>query len=971
MEATINGPSAGRINTDYSFVATVTPLTTTWPITFTWQASDQEAVTHVVSDLKDTVVFSWDVTGYKTITVTASNRTGTVVTACVVSVFATGYLDPSFGNGGIVTTTEIVGRTGSSDQVRALVIQPDNKIVAAGPVQVSDVSLSGLARYNSNGTLDTTFGAGGIMTTPLSSLTSLVLQPDGKFVAAGCGNVFRYNPDGTLDETFGAGGTVTTTWGCAWDMAAYPDGRFIVGFGPVHYRYVLARYNPDGSLDSSFGPTGTAIIGASGVVTISGGFDFSTALAVQTDGKVVVAGYGSDSLYYDFMVTRFNSDGSLDTNFGSEGIVVTSVRNEDKVTGLIIQPDGKLVVAGYADSCSLFGDACEDFALVRYSSDGALDTSFGDGGIALTDFGSRADRARTLIIQTDGKLVAAGSYYDTSNRVTGLAMAYYNTDGSLDSGFGSGGKVATHIIDVAYALANHPDGKLVAAGSVDDGFNMDFALVRYDLTGSPDTSFGSNGKVVTNFIVADFGYGGGDAYALVIQPDGKLVVAGSTSSHKYFAVVRYNPDGTLDNSFGSKGRVITNFGAENTIAKALLIQPDGKLVAAGVSGYKFAAARYNPDGTLDQTFGAGGIITTSLGTGSSANAVAIQPDGKLVLAGSNLGRFALVRYNSDGSLDISFGAGGIVTNSFSSSDSANDLVIQADNKLLVAGRKLARYNPDGTLDTSFGVGGIVDVQRYAAALALQPDNKIVVSGGGGSNSPYWLKRYNSDGTLDSSFGNGGQADFYLHSGGWGAVDMVMQPDGKFVMIGEIWKAYREFFALVRCNSNGTLDTSFGAGGVEITAIGSDDVNPYALIIQPDGKLVAIGESDMGYTHVGFTLARYLNDAVVPAPSGMHISGPWRGDVEVGHTFAAAVISVVGVDLSPLTYIWEATGQTAPRMHTDGGLTDAITFSWPIAGRYAITVTAFNPGGLVMNTHAISVGSGWQYVYLPLALKNSK
>ena len=324
-----------------------------------------------------------------------------------------------------------------------------------------------------------------------------------------------------------------------------------------------------------------------------------------------------------------DSPGDLDPTFGVGGVVTTPILRGG-AQALVLQPDGKLVAAGKG------GD---HFALVRYNPDGSLDTSFGSGGVVTTAIGPYGDAARAVALQPDGKLVAAGK------AGTLIALTRYNPDGSLDTGFGVGGKVTTSIAapgSEAYALALQPDGKLVAAGRTweeNQGKIMSmFALVRYNPNGSRDTSFGSEGLVWWPLYDSS-----ARAFALALQPDGKLVAAGPPN----FTLVRYNPDGSLDTSFGSGGVVTTAIGAYGDGAFALALQPNGKLVAAGYASPTkfpdyFAVVRYNPDGSVDRTFGADGTVTTPSGV---AEALALQPDGKLVAVGEGgSGGFRLARY---------------------------------------------------------------------------------------------------------------------------------------------------------------------------------------------------------------------------------------------------------------------------------------------------------------------------------------
>ncbi|MGQ0592895.1 MAG: hypothetical protein ACT4QB_09650 [Gammaproteobacteria bacterium] len=366
--------------------------------------------------------------------------------------------------------------------------------------------------------------------------------------------------------------------------------------------------------------------------------------------------------------------GDLDPGFAAGGRVLTDLGGGDGASALVVQPDGKLVAAG---------GSTVNFALARYHPDGSLDNSFGNGGVVLTDFGAPS-RAQALVLQPGAKLVAAGSTGNTHD----FALARYNTDGSLDPSFGNAGLVVTDLgggsEDAgAFALVVQPDGKLVAAGASNDHF----ALARYHPDGSLDSGFGIGGVVLT-----DFGASSG-VEALVLQPDAKLVAAGRISfvGAGDFALARYHADGTLDSSFDGDGRVLTDFGGP---ARALLLQPDGKLVAAGGSFTDFALVRYNPNGSLDTGFGDAGLVLTDFGASGEAFALGGQPDGKLVAAGGSFGNFALARYHPDGGRDTSFGDRGLVRTDLGGS--AQALVLQPDGKLVAAGSSgqsfaLARY----------------------------------------------------------------------------------------------------------------------------------------------------------------------------------------------------------------------------------------------------------------------------------------
>jgi uncharacterized delta-60 repeat protein len=406
-----------------------------------------------------------------------------------------------------------------------------------------------------------------------------------------------------------------------------------------------------GALDASFGTAGKV------TTAISSSDDQAYALALQPDGKLVAAGYSDNGSTYAIELARYNRNGSLDTSFNGTGKVTTAIgSSDDEAYALALQPDGKVVAAGYS-----YNGAHYDLALVRYKPDGSLDTSFNGTGKVTTAFGSNDSGANALVVQPDGKLVAAGWSHNGSNY--DFALTRYNPDGSLDTSFNGTGKVTTPIgagWDSANALVLQPDGKLVAAGISHKGSDYDVALARYNADGSLDTSFNGTGKVTTAI-----GAGSDSANALVLQPDGKLIAGGysyqGSGTNNDAALVRFNPNGSLDTSFNGSGKVTTPIGSADNAAYALALQPDGKLLAAGRSwsgsSYDFALARYNSNGSLDTSFNGSGKVTTAMGAGSdNANAIALQPDGKPVVAGySHNGSkfdFALARYVGHSTLAV-------------------------------------------------------------------------------------------------------------------------------------------------------------------------------------------------------------------------------------------------------------------------------------------------------------------------------
>jgi uncharacterized delta-60 repeat protein len=383
------------------------------------------------------------------------------------------------------------------------------------------------------------------------------------------------------------------------------------------------------------------------------------------------------------------ADGDLDPSFGGDGRVNTRFADGASARAIAIQQDGMIVAAGQAGG---------RFGLARYDAAGVLDPGFGGDGRVTTDFTVGDDWANAVAVQTDGRIVAVG--HADSRR---FAVARYDTDGSLDETFGGDGTVTSNFApgtDIANAVAIQPDGAIVVAGVTRVGLGSGFAVARYLTDGTLDPAFGVDGEVTTQFRRT-----AGDAFGVAIQENGRIVAAGEAFTGEGFTLARYLTDGSLDPRFGGNGRVTTRFAGGGT-ARAIALQPDGKIVAAG-SGTDifgpFAVARYRPSGALDPTFGGDGRVTVNLGGGEeSADGVALQSDGKIVASGwtgipheqgdPGTGGIAVTRLRANGVLDPSFGGDGKVRTQFNIGIAlGQSLVIQADGRIVADGWAGGRF----------------------------------------------------------------------------------------------------------------------------------------------------------------------------------------------------------------------------------------------------------------------------------------
>lgn len=774
-----------------------------------------------------------------------------------------GSLDLTFAGTGY--KFESVG--GGMDWGKATAVQVDGKIVVAGYTsKVGSNTDVVVARYNPDGSLDPTFDDDGKLRTAVSSnyeeADAVVVQPDGKIVVAGYSGsgitynflLLRYNPNGSLDPSFGTAGKVLTTVtgrnDRAFSLALQPDGKLLAGGaagGGAGSGSALVRYNQDGSLDTSFGTGGIAIT----TLPLTVGILTVNSIGIQPDGRIVTTGDG----YLDFSVVRYNANGSLDTTFDGDGIVTcpVSANGIDSAFSLALYPDGKVVAAGSTDNG---GDT--EFGLIRLNADGSLDTSFSGDGKLISAFPNDGAYAYTVMVRTDGKITAVGNAFDGTS--VDFALLRCDPDGSLDPAFGGDGMVTTEVTpgvfhDLAYSAALQPDGKIIAAGvSRATVNNDDFALVRYNTDGSLDTGFDSDG-----IVTSDIGNGPASGSRVIVQPDGKIVAAAQWRFA--YALTRYDTDGAVDTSFGSGGRVWVFPGSS---ILDLVLQPDGKILVVGSNGgSRTIISRYNPEGSLDASFGSGGLVTTNIFTGVK---MAVQPDGKILVTGMRAVKFSqffvVARFNPDGSFDTTFDGDGYT--STSGIAGAGPVVAQPDGKIVAGGNSngsggpssvfaLIRYNANGTIDTTFGSGGIVTTQMLPntsviLSMVLLPDGRIVAGGttsggpSGNRNYEFGLVRYNPDGSLDTSFDGDGKAITPVLSGDDMLREIALQADGRLVVGGYADNGTNIDFALVRYNTDGSLDSSYGSGGKAVFGIGFND-SLSGLDLDPSGKAVMVGTTD--------------------------------------------------------------------------------------------------------------------------------
>lgn len=783
---------------------------------------------------------------------------GTDEDFAVVRYLPDGTLDSSFGSGGIVTTAIGSG----NDAAYGVALHADGRIVVVGRSFNGSNDDFAVATYTSSGIPAGGFGIGGAVTTGFlggDDQAYSVAVSGGDVIVAGLSvpdfAVARYNgTSGSLDSSFGG---YDFTLGCSITFestqvftsstAGLVAGQAISGPGIQPGSQVAAvnsgtEFTLTLPATTTNSITATVTVGPNGraITDIRGFVDEGRGVAVQADGKIVVVGFAGGGTN-DMALVRYTASGVLDSGFGNGGIVTTQIGTINAVgLDVVLQPDGKIVVAGFAQI-----GGTNDVVLARYATNGILDSTFGTGGIVTTDDGGN-EGAAAVALQGNGKFVVVGG---ANGSVRNITVARYTSGGILDASFGSGGKVNS--IDISFqptSVGVQSDGKIVVAGLASG--SADFAVVRYEGVGVglPGDADALDANVVGNLV-----------NAAVVQPDGKTILVGSFSSVLGVArgnVARLNADGTLDMGFDPK---------TNGEVYAAVVQADGKIVLGGAfttlqpNGTGAATprnrlARVNADGTLDAAYDPQGIVMVA--------ALALEPDGQLLVGNGPL----LMRLNADGTQDSGFNVNvfGPVTPAPPEAgppvmfDSVQAVAVQADGKVLVGGLfqavngvfrlNLARVNADGTLDADI----LPLPDGPVLSLAVQADGKVLLGGFFDALQPNsatpshvtrnYIARINADGTLEAGFdpnANGPVASIAVQTDGsvlLGGGFTTLQPNGAL--------APTTRNRIARVAADGTLDMSFDPNANGVVE---------GIALQRDGKVLVGGS---------FT-ALQPNDAVTP------------------------------------------------------------------------------------------------------------
>lgn len=814
-------------------------------------------------------------------------------------------LDTTFnsagGHPGTATASTMLALSGLQMSALGVAVQSDGNIVVVGGGSIAGTSRLIVARVTPSGALDTSFGTSGSVAITIDPVeigsigTCVALQSDGKIVIGGYTanalglrfSVVRLTSSGQLDTGFNGTGIKLVTIAEGEDTSAcggvviQPDGKIVAsGFTVIGLgtQFAAARLNIDGTLDETFNGTGTVAT----TIDLSEDSSQGNAVALAADNKIVISGTVTLSGVERFAIARLNTDGTVDITFSTQ-IDPGEMASSGKAVA--IQPDGKIVEAG-----TVTIDGSTRVAGARFNEDGSVDATFE----TRINPDEQNSVGAGVVLQADGKIVIAGM---CEFGVQSFAVARFNSDTSLDT-------TVQTIIDPSEvnsfgaAVALQADQKIVVAGKVVFAAAQKCGLARYDTSIVLDTTFNGTGTEALDLLFYTVTSLAGNSVA--VQPNGAIIVAGVaeiTDGNNRFAVARFLPGGLLDTSFKSFGSVpgvVTtsiNVDGISSTGSAVALQGDGKIVVAGsavIGGQKqFALARFKSNGTLDETFNAGGSLPGTIATpiilgedSSSGTSVALQQDGKIVVAGSvDVGgnvRFAVARFNANGTLDTTF------TTMIDPTETRSEglsVALQPDGKIVVAGcvtvdgvKKVAvaRFWPSGAVESRFTT--MIDAGEtgsLAASVVIQSDGKIVVAGSttlaGAERCA--LARFNSNGSLDTTFNGIGTVSFKIvetevYSN---LQSLCLQQDGKMVVAGFV--ATNDaliYVALARLKKNGLLDGLFGNLGTTSTYIEAGEIvsGAFGVTLQSDGKIVTGGMTQSGLLNK-MAVARFMGNRPIP------------------------------------------------------------------------------------------------------------
>lgn len=771
-------------------------------------------------------------------------------------------LDPTFGINGIVTSQ--LSNAPTNDIVTTAVMQPDGKTVMAGLNTTLYRSNSIIVRTNPNGSLDTNFNAIGYRTFSGLGFEAVALQNDGKIIVAGQDKAYRLNSDGSIDYEFGTDGFVklyfgNNKWMTIKSIATLNNKIIFGGYSRGsngEFKFTIVQLNSDGSFDTTFDDDGKAIL-----FETTGSSDLAYALKIQNDNKIILTGQTIDGVTTDdnFLTVRINPDGSLDSTFGSGGKVMTSfATGNDYGRNLEIQNDGKILVIGSNNN---------RYAVARYNTDGSLDTSFdSDGKLYLTtNLSLFISSSQTIYDRPNIKVLPSGKILLSGTSNYNFSLIRLNQNGSFDTTFGTNGLLyySVNVRNRSSYLFLNNENKIITGGSSHNNTGGNVSKIN-------QLQFSENG-LLENSSNFNIQLGISRVSNAIEQADGKIIVLCENRTSSDDAIfIRYLSNGSIDTSFGNNG--ISTIG-QGLLPDKMIQLNNGKLA---VYFYNSPLLKmYNPDGTVDNTYGTNGSINIGqlITTASFIKSVKSAPDGSVFIACStNSVNFGVIKVLSNGIIDSSFGNNGIATVDFdlyttTDIESPNDLLILPNGKIIIIGSLrfssqimsagVACLNVNGTLDTTFGSNGKIIIQNGSytspGKLINLENDEFIVGYFSSDLNQHDYRKYFSNGTLDNDF----SISFTENLDG--LYSSTVLPNGKFLLAGKKKHYDNGEFLIVRYNSDGSLDTTFGSNGEYVIPVlnGSAITD---LISLADGKLLASGFANNA-THVVCAMAKISNETL--------------------------------------------------------------------------------------------------------------
>lgn len=790
-----------------------------------------------------------------------------------------GDLDTSFGTNGIVKTNI----WNAAFNVKSHVVLPDGKTIVVGEIN-NDINPRGfIMRLLTNGDIDTTFGTDGKSVHPFVSGFNVVkLQSDGKLVVGSEYNndfaVARYLSNGNLDSGFAYDGTYYNTNPDEFLYAVHPvidleiqaDNK-IVGLTTTEDEqfgfYKLFRLNANGVLDNSLN-----------VIDFFSSNDLPVALSIQADGKLLIAGY-----YYtsgtgtpNIFIARYNSNGTLDNSFNSNGKRSFTITNSTaiRVTDLQLQSDGKALLGGkyFLNGNALF--------MVRFNTNGTYDSSFSGDGFQSATVDVNSNNSGKIALQSDGKIIQMDTYFNITNGNRNMLLVRYLSNGELDTTFNGsswGAVLPFNGFNDYAACISIVNDKLIISGNAEASIiDNNMAFAKFNLNPlSFDTTFGTNGRKQLSIPFPTYE----EVKKSVVQSDNKVVVLTRMFiNNLYFSgIERFNENGSPDITFGSNGKI--GLGFYFTDFDALAVDNANNIIVSGYTSLSSGVIlRITPAGALDPTFGDQGItyLEDNIDFIPRINSIKIQSNNKIVLGGGNnvngIVDYLLIRLNENGTVDTTFGNNGISMVGLNNvSEMITAIEVLNDGKIVATGftnenfgndfqAVVLKFNSVGLLDPTFNGNGKYLTSRSVdfyvnGDIKVQNDGKIL-STFESLNDNFILYRLNSNGTLDNNFGSGGYVNTYITGFDKSAQIHYNSTNQAITLIGTTVEEEIGKFALVRYFGNGEIDFSFGNSGIVVTDLG---YNSQTISATPtyDGKLVVSGnlydDVAMDYDQV---MARY-------------------------------------------------------------------------------------------------------------------